>query len=122
MHYRSGTARLPRAARRNNSFTTMLVLAAAAGAMLALGDVMKERQVERLPCEVHAAAGVRRASRLGIDTHGAERVLHCVSALGSILVTRGLGDARRGGLGSTSPLTDGTLPQPINHLPRMPHA
>jgi hypothetical protein len=44
MHYRSGTPRLPRAARRNNSFTTMLVLAAAAGAMLALGDVMKEQQ------------------------------------------------------------------------------
>jgi hypothetical protein len=44
MHSRSGTPRLPRAARRNNSFTTMLVLAAAAGAMLALGDVMKEQQ------------------------------------------------------------------------------
>jgi hypothetical protein len=44
MHERSGAPRLPRAARDNNSFGMMLLLAAAAGAMLALADVLKEEK------------------------------------------------------------------------------
>jgi hypothetical protein len=52
MHGKDGSPRLPRAARRNLSFSTMLLLAAAAGAMLALGDVLKEGRAEL----AHAAA------------------------------------------------------------------
>ena len=44
MHDRSGAVRLPRTARRDNSFTMMLAIAAAAGALLALGDVLKEQR------------------------------------------------------------------------------
>jgi hypothetical protein len=44
MHDRRGDPRLPRAARRNISFTMMLLLASAAGVMLALGDVLQERR------------------------------------------------------------------------------
>jgi hypothetical protein len=44
MHMRSGAPRLPQAARRNNGLGMMLVLAAAAGAMLAIGDVLLERR------------------------------------------------------------------------------
>lgn len=44
MHARSGVPRLPRATRRTNSFGMMLVLAATAGALLALGDVLQEQR------------------------------------------------------------------------------
>lgn len=44
MHDPSGAPRLPRAARRNNSFATMLALAATAGALLALVDVLQEQR------------------------------------------------------------------------------
>jgi hypothetical protein len=44
MHQQSGAPRLPRATRANNSFGMMLLLAASAGAMLALGDVLKEQR------------------------------------------------------------------------------
>lgn len=49
MYRRSGAPRLPRAARRSNGFGTLLLFAAAAGAMLAIGDVLQEqrRQVAR---------------------------------------------------------------------------
>jgi hypothetical protein len=49
MHQSSGAPRLPRAARSNNGVGMLLLLAAAAGAMLALGDVLQEqrRQVGR---------------------------------------------------------------------------
>jgi hypothetical protein len=44
MHTRHGAARLPRAVRRSDGFGTMLLLALAAGAMLALGDVLQEQR------------------------------------------------------------------------------
>lgn len=44
MHARSGAPRLPRATRRSSSFGMMLALAAAAGALLALGDVFQEQR------------------------------------------------------------------------------
>jgi len=44
MHEPSGAPRLPRAARKSNSFGMMLVFAAAAGAMLALGDILQEQR------------------------------------------------------------------------------
>ena len=44
MHEQNGTPRLPRTARKNDSFSMMLVLAAAAGALLALGDVLQEQR------------------------------------------------------------------------------
>ncbi len=44
MHSPRGTPRLPRAARRNRSFAMMLALAAATGALLALGDVLQEQR------------------------------------------------------------------------------
>lgn len=44
MHGRSGAPRLPRAARRSNGFGMMLLLAVAAGAMLALGDILQEQR------------------------------------------------------------------------------
>ena len=44
MHARNGAPRLPRAARRRDSFAIMLALAAAAGAILALGDVLQEQR------------------------------------------------------------------------------
>jgi hypothetical protein len=44
MHDRRGDSRLPDAARRDISFRTMLLLAAAAGVMLALGDVLHEQR------------------------------------------------------------------------------
>ena len=44
MHDRRGVPRLPRTTRRNNSFGTMLLLAATAGALLALGDVVQEQR------------------------------------------------------------------------------
>lgn len=44
MHDRRGDPRLPRVARRNISFPMMLLLASAAGVMLALGDVLQERR------------------------------------------------------------------------------
>ena len=44
MHSRAGIPRLPRAARRSNSFGTLLLLAAAAGALLALGDILQEQR------------------------------------------------------------------------------
>jgi hypothetical protein len=44
MHEPSGAPRLPRAARRNTRFGMLLVFAAAAGAMLALGDVLQEQR------------------------------------------------------------------------------
>ncbi len=44
LHSPRGTPRLPRAARRNRSFTMMVLLAAAAGALLAIGDVLQEQR------------------------------------------------------------------------------
>jgi hypothetical protein len=44
MHERSGAPRLPRAARRRTTFGMMLLLAGAAGALLALGDVLQEQR------------------------------------------------------------------------------
>jgi hypothetical protein len=44
MHGSSGASRLPGAARQNNGFGMLLLIAAAAGAMLALGDVLQERR------------------------------------------------------------------------------
>ncbi|MGE3508116.1 MAG: hypothetical protein AB7N65_04460 [Vicinamibacterales bacterium] len=44
MHTQSGVRRLPRRARKSTSFTTMVLLAAATGALLALGDVLQEQR------------------------------------------------------------------------------
>jgi hypothetical protein len=44
MYEPSGTPRLPRAARRNDHFGMLLLLAAAAGAVLALGDVLQAQR------------------------------------------------------------------------------
>jgi hypothetical protein len=44
LHHSNGAPRLPRGARRNNGFGMLLLMAAAAGAMLALGDVLQERR------------------------------------------------------------------------------
>ncbi len=44
MHRRDGQSRLPRAARKNNGFGTILLLAVAAGAMLAIADVLQEQR------------------------------------------------------------------------------
>jgi hypothetical protein len=44
MHGQSGAVRLPGAVHRNNSFAMMLVLAATAGALLAIGDVLQEHR------------------------------------------------------------------------------
>jgi hypothetical protein len=44
LHGRDGRPRLPRAARQNTSFGMMLLLAAAGGALLALGDVLQEHR------------------------------------------------------------------------------
>jgi len=44
MHDRRGTLKLPRAASRANGLTTVLALAAASGALLALGDVLQEQR------------------------------------------------------------------------------
>ena len=44
LHDDTGAPRLPRSARGNVSFSMMLVLAAAAGALLAMGDVLKEQR------------------------------------------------------------------------------
>lgn len=44
MHRRSGAPRLPDATRRSNGLGMLLVLAAAAGAILALGDVVQEQR------------------------------------------------------------------------------
>ncbi len=44
MHYSNGAPRLPREARRSNGIGMLLLMAAGAGAMLALGDVLQERR------------------------------------------------------------------------------
>lgn len=44
MHGPSGAPRLPRAARRSDGLGMLLLLAAAAGAMLALGDILQEQR------------------------------------------------------------------------------
>lgn len=44
MHTQSGARRLPRRARKSTSFSTMVLLAAATGALLALGDVLQEQR------------------------------------------------------------------------------
>jgi hypothetical protein len=44
MHDEHGSPRLPRAARRDLSFSMMVLLAGAAGVILALGDVLQERR------------------------------------------------------------------------------
>jgi hypothetical protein len=44
MHRRGGAPRLPPATRHNKSVGMMLLLAAAAGALFALGDVMQEQR------------------------------------------------------------------------------
>ncbi|HEX7087971.1 MAG TPA: hypothetical protein VF198_16545 [Vicinamibacterales bacterium] len=46
MYTRTGAPRLPRAARDSDSFLAILLLAAAAGAMLALADVLQARRKE----------------------------------------------------------------------------
>jgi hypothetical protein len=42
MHASDGAPRLPRAVRTNDGLVMLLLLAAAAGAMLAFGDVLQE--------------------------------------------------------------------------------
>jgi hypothetical protein len=44
MHSPDGRPRLPSAARRNSGFGAIVVLAAAAGAMLALADILQEQR------------------------------------------------------------------------------
>jgi hypothetical protein len=44
MHERSGEPRLPDPVRRSSSIGTLLLLAGIAGALLALGDILKEQQ------------------------------------------------------------------------------
>jgi len=44
LHDRRGAPRLPRAARRDLRFSTMVMLAGAAGVALALGDVLQEQR------------------------------------------------------------------------------
>ena len=44
MHTPEGATRLPRAAKYNRGYGTVMVLAAAAGAMLALADVLQEQR------------------------------------------------------------------------------
>lgn len=44
MYDSSGNARLPQAARRSNSLTTILLVAAASGALLALTDVLQQHR------------------------------------------------------------------------------
>jgi len=46
MYDSSGRARLPQAAGRPNSLTTVLLLAAASGALLALTDVLQQHRRE----------------------------------------------------------------------------
>lgn len=46
MHTKGGAPRLPRAARTNDGLKMVLLLAVAAGAMLALGDVLQEQRKE----------------------------------------------------------------------------
>ena len=52
MYDSSGKARLPQAARRPNSLTTVLLVAAASGALLALTDVLQQHRRE-----LHEASG-----------------------------------------------------------------
>lgn len=44
MHREDGAPRLPRAARHNNGFVMFLALAAAAGVMFAIADVLQEQR------------------------------------------------------------------------------
>ena len=44
LHDERGAPRLPRAARRGDSLTTLIVIALASGALLALGDVLQEQR------------------------------------------------------------------------------
>lgn len=44
MHEESGEPKMPRTVRRSNSVGLMLLLAGAAGALLAFGDVLKEQR------------------------------------------------------------------------------
>jgi hypothetical protein len=44
MHEQSGEPKLPRSVRRSRSVGLMLVLAGAAGALLAFGDVLQEQR------------------------------------------------------------------------------
>jgi hypothetical protein len=44
MHDQSGAPKLPRAARRSDSVTMLLIVAAASGALLALADVLQEQR------------------------------------------------------------------------------
>jgi hypothetical protein len=44
MHDEGGRPKLPRQIRRSNSIGAMLVIAGAAGALLALGDVLQEQR------------------------------------------------------------------------------
>jgi hypothetical protein len=44
MHDESGVPKLPRAARRGNSVTMLLIVAAASGALLALAEVLREQR------------------------------------------------------------------------------
>lgn len=44
MHDESGEPRMPRSVRRSNTWGVALLLAGAAGALLALGDVLKEQR------------------------------------------------------------------------------
>ena len=44
MHDESGAPKLPRATRRSNSVTMLLIVAAASGALLAFSDVLQEQR------------------------------------------------------------------------------
>ena len=44
LHDESGAPRLPGAARRADSLTTLILIAVASGAILALGDVLQEQR------------------------------------------------------------------------------
>ncbi|MGE3177413.1 MAG: hypothetical protein AB7O32_08075 [Vicinamibacterales bacterium] len=44
LHQRNGAPRLPRRTRKSTSLSTMLMLAAATGALLAIGDVLQEQR------------------------------------------------------------------------------
>ena len=52
MHTRHGAPRLPRAARRNNGVAMILTLAAGAGVLLAVADVLQERRKQATRAEV----------------------------------------------------------------------
>jgi hypothetical protein len=56
MHTKDGSPRLPHTARRTNGFAMFLVLAAAAGVMFALADVLQEQRRRTARAEGEAMA------------------------------------------------------------------